>query len=122
MPDERDALAQAQAEQAASSQRMDAIDQRVMSVESGLDALDEKTTEGINKVADAVAETRKLVGKDGIKVEWPFIGLDRGRTGQDDEDGGNSSANQYPVNLMVNARLRVITFLSLEEPGEPDVD
>lgn len=119
MADERDALAQAEAEKAALLQEISALKLDVAGLQSDYDELDAKTTKAFDALAKLVQP--KLIGKDGINVQDNIIGIDSNVLNPLQQNQ-NADANQYPVNLIENGVLRILTPYTVEDPAEPDVD
>lgn len=120
MPDERDQLAQAQAEQASEQQTIQGLELRMAAQESA-HATEIEEVRAQLRALEAFAKVN-LIGKDGIKVSGNVISLDAGVGAQSNGNGPGSPLNQYPVNLIENGVLRILTPYTLEEPPEPEAD
>lgn len=120
MPDERDQLAQAQAQAATLQDALQGLELR-MAAQEIAHATEIAELRGIIKAVEAFAKVT-LIGKDGVKVAGNVIGLDFGVLSPFAGNGAAGPQNQYPVNLIENGVLRILTPFTLEAPPSPEVD
>lgn len=108
MDDQRETIKQLEAEKAVAEEQVASLSGQLADLRSDFDSYREKADKAIETLAGVFTQ---LVGKDGIKVALPTIGLDTGVLASIQALSQQQPNDSIAVNLIVNGVEEVEDFL-----------